>query len=178
MPKGLVDTGDGPWVLRALDTLAGLPETLVVVGASAADMTMVLPPHVRTVHNPDHAAGMGSSLVVGLRSLDAGVDGAVIMLVDLPDVPRAAVDRIVSMVRSARDPRHTLARATYHGRPGHPVFLGADHIAGVIEAATGDRGARDYLAGRTVTAVECGDLADGFDVDRPPAAPPHYDADR
>ena len=58
-----------------------------------------------------------------------------------------------------------LARAIYDGRPGHPVLLGRDHWAGVIEGATGDEGAKGYLAGRHPTLVECGDLADGHDVD-------------
>ena len=53
-----------------------------------------------------------------------------------------------------------LARATYDGRPGHPVLLGRDHWSGVIDEAAGDRGARSYLAGHDVDAVECGDLAD------------------
>jgi hypothetical protein len=38
----------------------------------------------------------------------------------------------------------------------------------VLGAATGDRGARDYLASHRVLAVECGDLAGGMDVDAPP----------
>jgi hypothetical protein len=35
----------------------------------------------------------------------------------------------------------------------------------VMATATGDRGARDYLASRDVTMVECGALATGHDVD-------------
>jgi CTP:molybdopterin cytidylyltransferase MocA len=66
--------------------------------------------------------------------------------------------------------RNTLARATFHGKPGHPVVLGADHFVGVLASATGDRGARDYLAHRRVLTVECGDLAGGRDVDRNPGA--------
>jgi len=58
-----------------------------------------------------------------------------------------------------------LARATYDGRPGHPVLLGRDHWAGVVQTAVGDYGARAYLADRDVTLVECGDLATGRDVD-------------
>jgi CTP:molybdopterin cytidylyltransferase MocA len=57
----------------------------------------------------------------------------------------------------------------FHGTPGHPVLIGADHFAGVIQAAGGDRGARDYLATHPVMAVECGDLAGGEDVDRNPS---------
>jgi len=185
-PKALVDTGDGPWVLRALATLDGLDSRVVVTGAAAAEVAALLPGDVTAVHNPDHAGGMGSSLVAGLRALDPGVDAAVVMLVDLPDVPAAAVHRVLRAaglsagqswagsnalaLREAHDPeiRAALARATYHGRPGHPVLIGADHLPGVLASATGDRGARDYLADHPVTAVECGDLAGGVDIDEPP----------
>ena len=61
----------------------------------------------------------------------------------------------------------SLARASYDGSPGHPVLLGRDHWAGVAGTATGDRGARDYLAAHPVLDVECADLATGRDVDRP-----------
>ena len=64
-----------------------------------------------------------------------------------------------------------LARAGYAGRPGHPVLLGRDHWAGVAAEARGDAGARAYLRTRDVAVVECGDLADGMDVDRPPVEP-------
>ncbi|MFC7504207.1 nucleotidyltransferase family protein, partial [Nocardioides sp. GCM10030258] len=59
----------------------------------------------------------------------------------------------------------SLARATYDGRPGHPVLLGHDHWAAVAAGADGDRGARDYLATHPLELVECGDLATGHDVD-------------
>lgn len=186
-PKALADTGDGPWVLRALDTLRALDPRVVVVGAAAAEVTALLPPDARSVRNPDFAAGMGSSLAVGLRALldDAdrpAVDAAVVMLVDLPDVSAAVVDRVVASVvapatggaadyvipeaRSAA--RSALSRATFRGVPGHPVYIGADHFAGVLALAGADRGARDYLAAHTVATVECGDLAGGADVDRRP----------
>jgi len=37
------------------------------------------------------------------------------------------------------------ARATYDGRPGHPVALGPRELAAVVTLA-GDRGARDLLS--------------------------------
>lgn len=243
-PKALADTGDGPWVLRALGTLTSLEPRVVVVGAEAGRVRALLPEGVIAADNPDFASGMGSSLVAGLRALAAfdgappgvvgapgadvadapgagvepvapagavAVDAAVIMLVDLPDVPAAAVERVVSAawraacraagvtesmecdedrvpadhaqewatVGHAQEParhgdsvirvlRQSLARATFHGTPGHPVLIGADHFAGVIAAAGADRGARDYLATHPVMPVECGDLAGGQDVDRRP----------
>jgi CTP:molybdopterin cytidylyltransferase MocA len=65
----------------------------------------------------------------------------------------------------------TLARATYHGRPGHPVLLGRDHWTGAAGSAAGDKGARDYLATHDVREVDCGDLATGRDVDHPSDLP-------
>lgn len=189
-PKALADTGDGPWVLRALETLSGLDPLLVVVGAAAEEVTALLPPPVRAVPNPDYSSGMGSSLAAGLRALaEEPVDAAVIMLVDLPDVPAEAIARVVQAVAIDRLPdasypptalgghataegvvinRQALARAAYGGVPGHPVLIGAAHFPGVLAAASGDRGARDYLATHTTMLVECGDLAGGMDVDTAP----------
>jgi CTP:molybdopterin cytidylyltransferase MocA len=59
----------------------------------------------------------------------------------------------------------SLARATYDGRPGHPVLLGRDHWAGIAESATGDQGARDYLGEHDAVTCECRDLATGRDMD-------------
>ena len=185
-PKALVDTGSGPWVSNALAVMAGLDPLVVVTGAAAAGVEALLRPGELAVFNPDFRAGMGSSLAVGLARLrELDVPAAVIMLVDLPDVTSAVIDRVVAAVhpagggvaasvsqgRAAVDPtggrRAALARATYHGVPGHPVLIGAEHFAEVIRTAGGDHGAREYLRRHQVIAVECGDLATGRDVDRP-----------
>jgi hypothetical protein len=48
------------------------------------------------------------------------------------------------------------------------VLLGRRHWHAVAEVAVADRGARDYLRTQDVESVECGDVADGRDVDVPP----------
>ncbi|MBD0324322.1 MAG: nucleotidyltransferase family protein, partial [Aldersonia sp.] len=59
-----------------------------------------------------------------------------------------------------------LARAGYPGGPGHPVLIGRRWWPEVMESARGDRGARDFLAGRDdLVVVDCSDLASGHDVD-------------
>jgi CTP:molybdopterin cytidylyltransferase MocA len=65
-----------------------------------------------------------------------------------------------------------LAVATYDGVRGHPVLLGREHWAGVAATATGDEGARGYLAARDVTEVDCTGLADPTDLDVPPPGVP------
>jgi CTP:molybdopterin cytidylyltransferase MocA len=169
-----VDNGSGPWVLQSLDALAGCEPRMVVVGASRDEVVTLLPAGAVVVDNPGYAEGMGSSLRVGLRSLTsvddsvAAVDAAVVLLVDLPGVGREVVDRIRAAAGPSHRARTVLARAAFRGIPSHPVLLGRDHWPGVIDTATGDSGAREYLTAHPPLLVECGDIGSGEDVDRPP----------
>jgi CTP:molybdopterin cytidylyltransferase MocA len=58
-----------------------------------------------------------------------------------------------------------LSRATYGGRPGHPVLIGRDHLEPIMASLTGGSGAKGYLAHHGAHSVECGDLASGQDHD-------------
>lgn len=163
-PKALLELDREPLVRRALRTLAdgGCDPVLVVLGASAGDVAAALPPGTASVVAGDWATGMGASLRAGLSALD-GVDAAVVHLVDLPDVTAAAVARLAALAGP-----DALARAAYDGRPAHPVLLGRAHWAGVAASATGDAGARNYLAGHPdLRLVECGDVAGSGDLDTP-----------
>ena len=72
-------------------------------------------------------------------------------------------------VLGAYEDENSLASAAYDGVRGHPVLLGAAHWAGIAATATGDRGARAYLKehGGALTLVECGDVAEPYDIDTP-----------
>jgi CTP:molybdopterin cytidylyltransferase MocA len=163
-PKALARDDDGTsWLLRAVQALRPCSEIVVVLGAEAERAAALLPMSVSRIRADDWAEGMGASLRAGLEALaSTDHDAALVSLVDLPDVHAAVVARLVA----ASQGRGDLARAAYDGVPGHPVLLGRDHWAGVVASATGDRGARDYLAAHDVDLVECGDLATGVDVDR------------
>ena len=165
-PKALVHDDDGTsWLRRAVGALrgGGCDRVTVVLGAAAQEArALLVDVDVAVVVAEDWAEGMGASLRAGLAAL-APLDGqvAVVTLVDLPDVGADVVRRVAGL---GADPG-VLARAAYDGEPGHPVLLGRSHWAGVAKSATGDRGAREYLAAHPVTVVECGDLASGRDVD-------------
>ncbi|HEY2763463.1 MAG TPA: nucleotidyltransferase family protein [Pseudonocardiaceae bacterium] len=170
MPKALVD--DGAWLRRAVAVLTegGCGSVLVVLGAAADQVAPLVPDAVATVLAPDWAEGMGASLRAGLGALSgtAGpqVHAALVHLVDLPDVDAAVIGRLAAQGDSAGP--GVVARAVFHGKPGHPVLLGREHWAEIVASASGDRGARDWLAGRSDLAlVDCSDLATGVDVDRP-----------
>ena len=163
-PKALARDDDGTsWLLRAVQSLRPCAGIVVVLGADAEAAAALLPMSVSRIRADDWSEGMGASLRAGLTALaPTTYDAVLVSLVDLPDVDAAVVARLVATASGPGD----LARASYDGRPGHPVLIGRDHWAGVVETATGDRGARDYLATRDVALVECGDLASGADVDR------------
>lgn len=147
---------------------------LVVVGAAADEVAALLDEPGRSRRDEvvvvpclDWESGMSASLAAGLRAVTADV--AVVHLVDLPDVPAAAVARVLDRGGRTRD---ALARATYAGRPGHPVLVGAQHVVPLLATLQGDQGARAYLKDHGARLVECGDLATGVDDDLPEVARP------
>ena len=179
-PKALLEHHGRPLVEYAVRMLreGGCTPVHVVLGAAAgrvrreADLSGCV-----VSDNPGWEEGMGSSLRVGLSSLTqsgllegAGtppnpVDAALVLLVDQPGIGAEAVARVRAAYRS----RASLVAAAYGGRRGHPVLFGADRWAGITESAVGDRGARAYLAAHAdaVTLVECGDVAEAYDIDTP-----------
>jgi CTP:molybdopterin cytidylyltransferase MocA len=164
-PKALVRDEDGaPWLARSVEVLlrGGCRQVTVVLGARAEEARGLVPEPADVVVTEDWETGMAASLRAGLdaaRGTDA--EAVLVHLVDLPDVTADVVARVMA---AASGPT-ALARASYDGRPGHPVLLGRDHWRPVADAATGDSGARDYLATHDAQLVECGDLASGRDVD-------------
>jgi CTP:molybdopterin cytidylyltransferase MocA len=170
-PKALVHDVDGTsWLQHGVAVLrdGGCDGVTVVLGAGADEAVTLLDGlGVDVVVAHDWSSGMSASLRAGLASLHhSDADAAVVSLVDLPDLDATVVRRVLS----EREGDEALARASYHGRPGHPVVLGRRHWAGVLATAAGDAGARDYLSTHVPALVECGDLASGLDVDRPTSA--------
>ncbi|MFD9705454.1 NTP transferase domain-containing protein [Lentzea sp. NPDC059081] len=163
-PKALVPLNGRLFVDSAASLLrdAGCDPVVVVLGAQATEVrAKAALDGVTIVDNPHWDTGMGSSLRTGLHAVGSA-DAVVVLPVDTPGVTVAALHRLMALA----DP-DVLARATYDGEIGHPVLIGSKHFAGVMASAAGDQGARDYLKANTVRHVECSDVADGADVDRP-----------
>ena len=161
-PKALVPGWLGDRVAALRD--GGCASVVAVLGAQAGDARAGVPAGVDVVVAEQWREGMGASLRAGLDWCARGDAAAVlVVVVDTPGLTSQAVVRV--RAAGGDDPRQALVQATYGGRPGHPVLLGRAHWGGVADAARGDRGARDYLAGHAVVAVECADVADGRDVD-------------
>ena len=159
MPK--VQAAQGDWLRRAVVALdeGGCDDVVVVLGAAVVDV----PRPARSVVAQEWATGMSESLRVGLAAV-GDAELAVLQLVDTPDVGPDVVARVLAAARPSG-----LARATYDGRPGHPVVIAQRHFVALLATLGGDEGARGFLAARDdVVSVECGDLATGVDIDEPP----------
>lgn len=166
-PKALLTHRGRPLVEHAAGVLraGGCARVHVVLGARAEEVrARVSLPGCVVVDNPAWERGMGGSLRAGLDSLaGTGVRAALVLLVDQPGIGPRAVSRVLGAYGSPA----SLASAVYDGVRGHPVLFGAAHWAGVAASASGDRGARAYLAEHAdrVTLVECGDVAEAYDID-------------
>jgi molybdenum cofactor cytidylyltransferase/nicotine blue oxidoreductase len=172
MPKALVEYDGSLLVERAVRTARAVCDpVLVVLGARAVDVWRQADLDGATaLANADWETGMASSLrtgLDGLRGWPGQIDAALITLVDMPGMTPAALARMAE--HAAPD---ALATAVYDGVRGHPVLIGREHWAGVIGTATGDEGARRYLAGHDVVEIDCTGLADPTDLDEPPPGVP------
>ena len=162
MPKVLA--AEGGWLRRAVAALAGggCDDVVVVLGAALVDV----PAPARAVVASDWARGLSASLRAGIAAIEPGpAQFAVLHTVDTPDVGADVVRRVLTAARSSDD---GLARATYGGRPGHPVAIARRHWADLVSMAHGDEGGRAFLRDRATAGVDCSDLASGVDIDTPP----------
>ncbi|GAA3183048.1 nucleotidyltransferase family protein [Blastococcus jejuensis] len=170
MPKALVEYEGSLLVERAVRTAREVCDpVLVVLGAQAVDVWRQADLDGATVlANKDWETGMASSLRTGLEGLRAWpgrIDAALLLLVDMPGMTADALRRVAGHAAPG-----ALAMATYDGVRGHPVLIGREHWDGVIATATGDEGARRYLAAHEVAEIDCTGLADPTDLDVPPDA--------
>jgi molybdenum cofactor cytidylyltransferase/nicotine blue oxidoreductase len=172
MPKALVEYQGSLLVERAVRTASAVCDpVLVVLGAQAVDVWRAADLGGATVlANRDWETGMASSLrtgLEGLRGWPGHIDAALLLLVDMPGMTPEALERVAG--HASPD---GLGVATYDGVRAHPVLIGREHWAGVAASATGDEGARRYLAEHGATEIDCTGLADPADLDVPPPGVP------
>jgi CTP:molybdopterin cytidylyltransferase MocA len=151
------------WPLAAL-LASPVDETIVVLGA-----------HVEEIRGQAHldgariviceawSDGLARSLATGLDAA-ADAEAVVVVLGDQPLLESEAIRRVLA----ARRPETVAVRATYHGRPGHPVVL-ERAVWDAVRAQSGDQGAARALSGRAVCLVACDDAGSDVDIDTPAA---------
>jgi CTP:molybdopterin cytidylyltransferase MocA len=156
--KQLAELHGRPLLEYALEAMEGVSPRVVVLGHAADKIRRGVNMHgASVVECEDWDEGQAASLRAGLAAL-AHCDAVVVVLGDQPGITAEAVAAIVA------EPGGDAVRATYDGRPGHPVLLRRPLLDRAGELR-GDTGFRDLLESTAVREVEIGGLADPADID-------------
>ena len=169
--KLLADLGGETMINRVVNAVLASEVDLVVVVTGHEQVQVALAMqgmNVSLVHNPGFEEGLGSTLRRGVASLPASVEGAVIVLGDMPKITAAHINRLITAYTGSKV--HDIFVPTYSGRHGNPVLFSRRHFA-ELTSITGDRGGRELL--QTYRAQLCEVAMDDdavlMDIDEPAA---------
>jgi molybdenum cofactor cytidylyltransferase len=166
--KVLIEIDGKPMVLRAVEAarIAGLSPMIVVTGAHAERVQRgVSSSDVIVAHNPDYASGLASSLRVGLQALSSDIDGAAILLADMPSISATHLQKLLAAF--SPDDQRAIVVPTHGDRWGNPMIWARRFFAD-MQSLQGDRGARALAQNHQEFVVEVPlDNAVLLDIDRP-----------
>jgi molybdenum cofactor cytidylyltransferase len=169
--KLLIAIDGKPMLRHAVDAVlaAGIAPVVVVTGHEhTAIETALAGLPVAFAANPDYAQGLSTSLRHGLAALPEGIDGALVVLGDMPRVEPAELRTIVGAF-SPNEGR-AIVVPTRHGKRGNPVLWGRQFFAEMQELG-GDVGARHLIGAYPEAVAEVEMAGDGVltDIDTPQA---------
>jgi molybdenum cofactor cytidylyltransferase len=144
-----------------------LDDVLVVLGARADEILAAVDlGRARALLNPDHAAGMSTSLRAGLAALGPDVERAVVILGDQPAISAELLDELLDRQERSGLPAAALS---FDGLLHPPVVLRRE-LWGDLASLEGDVGCRAVIRAKPelVAAVPVpGGLRHPVDVDTP-----------
>ncbi len=146
----------------ALDTVVVTGHDQDNVRASLAGLA------VRYAENSNYAEGLSTTLAAGIAALADDVDGAVILLADMPLITAELINQLIAAF-APHDGRG-ICVPFKDGRRGNPVLWGAEFFPELL-SLTGDTGARHVIAqnAEAVAEVDVTTEAIFTDVDTPEA---------
>jgi molybdenum cofactor cytidylyltransferase len=146
---------------------SGAHPVIVVTGFEAPRVEQALGGlTVTIVHNAAYGEGLSTSLRTGLRALPADIDGALVLLGDMPEIGCSDLEAL--MAAFAAEGRQAICVPVRHGRRGNPVLWGAAYFAEMM-GISGDMGAKQLMARHQERVAEVAIASDGIfaDVDTP-----------
>lgn len=150
-----------------LAVLSQLTPVIVVLGHEAeavrADLAGL---DVRFVTNPDYEHGLSSSLKCGIAALPENIDGAAVILADMPNLDTALIDRLYAAFEA--EPKALAVVPVHEGVWGNPCILAAALFSEVARLS-GDQGAKKILEAHRDMVVEMPVTSDAAsrDIDTP-----------
>lgn len=169
--KLLENLAGRPLIRRVVETaLASRARPVVVVtGHEAGRVEAALAGlDIELVHNAGFAQGLSSSLKAGLDALPETIDGAIIMLGDMPAVEPEHIDRMIAAF--APKEGRSIVVPVFQGQRGNPVLWSAEFFP-AMRRLDGDAGAKRVIADNAdhVVEVDLQTEAVLIDVDTPEA---------
>jgi len=171
-PKLVLEVGGRPVIQTVAEAAlgSGLNRIVLVVGPSATDLRSHLgslagDPKLGIVENPRPEHGMSSSLRAGMKAVDDGTAGVMIILADQPGQTSQLFDRLAA--EFVKHPQSIVAPAI-NGRRTNPVIFPGWLFEELIKQS-GDIGGREVLNRHAdrVVLVEMGSEYDDRDLDTP-----------
>ena len=103
---------------------------------------------VAFAYNLDHKKGMATSLRSGLAILPDDVEGAVVLLADMPKITSAVIDRVIAVFQSGK-----IVVPTAEGLRGNPV-LWSRRFFPELMGVNGDTGGRAVIEASSGSVIE------------------------
>jgi molybdenum cofactor cytidylyltransferase len=121
---------------------------------------------VAFVTNPRFGDGLSTSLKEGIDRLPDSVDGALIVLGDMPLVPVATMNKLIGAFEPAEN--RSICVPVFQGERGNPILWGRQHFAD-FEGIKGDGGAKVLLVVNSDSVTEVPVRSEGVltDFDTP-----------
>lgn len=154
------------WAVQAA-LAAALGPVIVVTGHERDKVVDVLPPgSVTLVHNSAFSTGMASSLAYGIAAVPEEVEGAFILLADMPLIRAGHLRQMAAAFGQAKGQRVIVP--AHDGKRGNPVLF-PRVLFPELASLTGDRGGKSVIAahGDITEEIEIADNAIWRDVDTP-----------
>jgi molybdenum cofactor cytidylyltransferase len=130
----------------ALANSAPVSARLVVTGARVGEIAALAErAGLRSLHYPDFAAGLSTSLKAGLAAMPADCEGVLVLLGDMPLIRPETLRMIVRAAEA--NPAFAAIVPTHQGEWGHPVLLKRS-LFDDLAMLKGDQGARKVLQAR------------------------------
>lgn len=167
--KLLLQNGGDTLVRHAakMAVLSQLKPVIVVLGHEAEQVRAALDGlPVEFAVNPDFAQGLSTSLKAGVRALPENIDGAAVILADMPDLDTALIDRLYAAFEA--EPAALAAVPVHDGEWGNPCLVAAALFPEIMNLS-GDQGARKILEAHRDMVVEMPVSSDAAsrDIDTP-----------
>ena len=178
--KMLIKIDGKPMVRHAVEAVmqTGINRIFVVTGYQSKKLENALNGlKFKLVKNSQYSQGLSSSLKAGVNALPESIEGALVMLGDMPGVNPSHLNLLMEAFKP--DENKLICVPTSEGKRGNPVLWHKRFFSSISEVS-GDVGAR-HLIGEYddyVVDVEMNDNAVILDLDTPEAVQAYLKADK